>query len=769
MTNPRDDVARTTLSPDGRRVAVVSSRAIQILDARTLEPIASVAKTGGEDHEDIEISFANDKTAFSPDGKRLLVVPGSRMLEPYIYDLATSKSQTLPYGDEFHDLAVGAEFSPNGKTFLIAHHNGWVELRDAASGRLIRSLGKRDSLVSNVESFFTVLHHASFSPGSDKVLLAYSGGWVEIWDATRGRRLQTAGRRPAETDQQQVWKFPLSFAVFSPDGKSIAMNGKDGGVTIWNATDGKPVATYSKDVVIGAAAFSNDGKLLAAGGDNGIASIFNLEGSPLRAQLVGHAARITGVRFSNDGETVLTSSADGTIKNWSVDRAFDVAALPADSPQAYGVSSLERRPVGPLRMTLSSEDGDFIDSPLTRDGVHVVTTERHQVKLWNTRRGSADRRWFFSPEQRIEVAADGNRLVLFGGQRAASVLDLSQAGLKTRATLAVPAGTIRAVRIPGHDESVVVLMDTGCLALLDAKTGRLLRRVNVPVEPRTHRLETSAGALAVSDDGAYAAVETGGKGIAVYALKMGQIIKTLNARGEDAARFLEFVDRNTILSVGGLGHYLIFKIDDGSVKRYPLDANEAVDEAGVSPDGRFLVTDSDQMLVKLRELETGTVRWSAMAPETGVTQLRFSPDGRNIIAGSKFFGVTIRDAETGLIMSEISHDRFANALSANYPGPAGLQNWDSFLGSKVIAMWGAEGKTALTFSPGVVQEWDLRPLFDGSLQQRIARACRTLLAAGARAYRQNELARPVLRRRAPGDTDPCNDEGPSTWGWWTRW
>src|SRR5262249_3531748 len=65
-------------------------------------------------------------------------------------------------------------------------------------------------------------------------------------------------------------------------------------------------------------AFSPDGKKLAVGGKNRVVGLFDLSKGQHIAWLKGHTGSLKLLAFSSNGKTVTSWSEDGTVKLWDV-------------------------------------------------------------------------------------------------------------------------------------------------------------------------------------------------------------------------------------------------------------------------------------------------------------------------------------------------------------------------------------------------------------------------------------------------------------------
>jgi WD40 repeat protein len=63
-------------------------------------------------------------------------------------------------------------------------------------------------------------------------------------------------------------------------------------------------------------AWSPDGSRIAAGGSDQIVHLFDVSRGRELVNLHGHIGRVTSLRFTNDGRSLISTSLDGSVRIW---------------------------------------------------------------------------------------------------------------------------------------------------------------------------------------------------------------------------------------------------------------------------------------------------------------------------------------------------------------------------------------------------------------------------------------------------------------------
>ena len=132
---------------------------------------------------------------------------------------------------------------------------------------------------------------------------------VHAWDTGAGKRLWST----------KVEKLEPTAVAVSPDGKEIAVGGKDGVVRVFDGKTGKVVHQLAgHDGIVHAVAFSGDGKKLVTAGADKTLRVWNPATGKETAVLKGHTDAVRCALVSSDGAVIVSGSADKTVRVWEL-------------------------------------------------------------------------------------------------------------------------------------------------------------------------------------------------------------------------------------------------------------------------------------------------------------------------------------------------------------------------------------------------------------------------------------------------------------------
>ena len=224
-------------------------------------------------------------------------------------------------------------FSADGQ--MLASASSWnspttIRLWAVATGTLLKTLKTH---TGNID--FGLPYIMQFSP--DGQTLASGGGYsnegymIHLWDVNTGTLRHTLTGHNGE----------ISSLCFSPDGQTLASgNGfnpsaevgrADYTIQLWDVATGERRKTLTGHTgQILSLGWSPDGQRLASGGGEshgevavGVSTdykvrVWDVATGELQRTLTGHTGEVLNVRFSADGQTLASGSADGTVLLWDM-------------------------------------------------------------------------------------------------------------------------------------------------------------------------------------------------------------------------------------------------------------------------------------------------------------------------------------------------------------------------------------------------------------------------------------------------------------------
>ena len=208
----------------------------------------------------------------------------------------------------------------------------------------------------------------AFSPDGQLVVSGSIDKTVKVWETETGKVVFI------KTHDARV-----NSVGFSPEGNYVISVSDDMTGRIWEAKDGKEITTMKHDGTIRSFSFNLDGSLVVLGScdirddffrtcEQGSARVWNIETGKEISRMI-HEDQVNSVRFSPDGQYVVSGSSDNTARVWEVVTGKEV-----------------------YRMTHNAAVYVVAFSP--PDGKYIVS-------------GSADnsvRRWMWRPEDLIDEA-----------------------------------------------------------------------------------------------------------------------------------------------------------------------------------------------------------------------------------------------------------------------------------------------------------------------------------------------------------------------------
>jgi WD40 repeat protein/serine/threonine protein kinase len=511
------------------------------------------------------------------------------------------------------------------------------------------------------------VHTARFSPDGKRVLTTTGRGdmTARIWDAETGKELL-------------VLKAPraIQSAVFSPDGKLVLTGAYlDATPRVWDAATGHEIANLKGNLSQAQpGAFSPDGRRVVTPAENNTARVSDAATGKEAFVLQGHTAPVRLASFSPDGRRVLTVSSDQTVRVWDT--------------ESGAVTRLDWL-VGKHQLAARSGNGELLPAEVksaefSPDGGRVLTTDSDYVgRVWDAVTGKELVTLRYGVDN-ARFSPDGKRVIVWshGAQFAYVQVRDATTGAET-------------ARLTGHLDGIV-----------SAEFSADGKRVATASYDRTVRLwDVTGRELAVlrghqgrvnhacfSPDGRRVASASDDHTARVWGARGGKERATLTERGE--AQFLaaspdgKWVVLPTTRFAAGLW--------DAAGGQAPVRLPQAVSSPVISPDGKLLM-DVGGNAVRLWDAATGEERATLRGHTDRARSARFSPDGKQVVTASDDRTARTWDAATGRpLLTLTGHaERVASAvfspdgkrvLTAGEDRTARV--WDAATGKELLVLRG---------------------------------------------------------------------------------
>jgi len=312
----------------------------------------------------------------------------------------------------------GATFSADGSL-----------LATASEDRTARVWRWQDqSVVSELHGDTAGVVAARFDPSARFLLTFATDGTARFWN------IQAYG--PAATIETgvQVSNQTSTFidTAISADGTRVALVTPEGAVNVWEPARGASPLSISHGQPVQSVAFSPDGRMLAIGGRDGTVVLWGLETNKAALELKGHGLAVMSMDFSSDGNFLATGSYDKSARVWDLSHPSDPKVFSLDSPITHvklsdaadriliqtATSSWTVRRVSDGQVLMAHVPSRFADinGELSPDGTRVATSSNlGPVQIWDVDSGAEIRvLWHNASTNRVAFSPDGKTIATSG-------------------------------------------------------------------------------------------------------------------------------------------------------------------------------------------------------------------------------------------------------------------------------------------------------------------------------------------------------------------
>ncbi len=604
------------------------------------------------------------QVAFAADGQHIAVAGGDHNV--HLFEAQTGRSRVLR---GHSDQVVSVAFNGDGQRLASGDMVGRVLLWELGSGTAKLSIETKARRIQGL----------GLTPNGKLVAVGGHAGKLRLFETRRGKLQRTIAAHSGR----------IFGATFSSDGKRLATAGGDGYARLWDVAAGKQLRQLgSGDRSVRGAAFSPDDKQLATAHDDRICRIWDLGSGKLIRAFQGHSAPVHRVSFSQDGKAIATASADQTVRVWDVASGATLAELPGHEGRATSVSFGPKRFLasgdlaGSVRLwdsanserarPLGGHSKPLMEADFSPDGRTLATASTdHTIRLWDVASGEvkrvlrgghgAVRSVRFHPSGKQLASAGAAGVWLFelpsgaaeqlptGNAAAPQVVRFSPDG-----KLLASSGYDHVVRVFDLERRLTVSQLEGHTAMVfDLRFDNSGKRI-VSASPdgsvRLWDLADGSARIARAEHGGFFGVAFGVHGKAVYS-SGNEGVRRWSLDNPSAARRLLRAGRSYRVDAHPDGvrvgapsadhNSRILSVRDKRFEVVLRGHQGEVNALRFNPDGQLAATASDDLTVRLWQVDDGRPKWRAPALLPGPARLvshqgwRYLDDARKSFEPSK--------------------------------------------------------------------------------------------------------------------------------------
>jgi WD40 repeat protein len=293
-------VMTASFNPEGTKIVTAAEDGTaSVWDLRTYKKIGTCARDDVIPDRDRGEPPWFMSSKFSDDGNRIVTASHDKVAWVWNTNAPNCKDPVLLKG---HRGAVStAAFSRGGKLIITSSEDGTTIIWDASTNKPLQPPREWNHKLSGAE----------FSPDGDSFVISAWDGFVAIADTVPDGRVRVL----QDAVHPSVWS-----ARYSRDGKYVVTASADGSVVVYDASTGAARSFLPRQAQpVNSAAFGNDDDYIVTSSADNTARIWDIKNpvSPIqRFVFHGHAKSVRHVEFNSKGDRIVSSSSDSKVRIW---------------------------------------------------------------------------------------------------------------------------------------------------------------------------------------------------------------------------------------------------------------------------------------------------------------------------------------------------------------------------------------------------------------------------------------------------------------------
>ncbi len=402
-------------------------------------------------------------------------------------------------------------------------------------------------------------------------------------------------------------------ANYSPDGQRVATGDSSGNVCLWDATGVQKLFTGQHDNWVTGVTFSRDGQQLVSSSEDLTLKLWDLETGNCLQTFTGHAGWVMGVAISSDGSFLVSGSIDQTVKIWQTQTGECLRTLTGHADWIYAIA------LSPNDQWVASGGND------------------RTLRLWNSHSGEC-RHQLHGHQKRITDLAfgpDSQWLVSSSLDQTVRVWQIDTGEQLREFTL---PDEVNSLALSQDGQAIAVSFDD-LIRLLDTQTGQCLKTL------QGHRLHIPT--LSFSPDGRSLVSGAYDQKVKLWDTRTGQCVKTWQGQ-VGWLRSVVFSPNGKLLASGGVESCIrLWDSETGKCLGALAGHTTPLKEVAFSHQGQLLASCGDDAEVRLWNVSTGECLHTLQGHTTIVLSSAFSPDDRILASGSEDNTIRLWDIQTG--------------------------------------------------------------------------------------------------------------------------
>jgi len=432
-------------------------------------------------------------------------------------------------------------------------------------------------------------------------------------------------------------------------------------------------------------------------------------GGPLIRTLAGHSDYVNGVAVTPDGQRVVSTSGDKTLKVWDINSGRELATLAGHSDSVQGVAVTpdgQRVVSASLDHTLKVWDinsgrelttlaghSDYVNGvTVTPDGQRVVSASYdNTLKVWdiNSGRELTTLAGHSYDVEGVAATPDGQRAVSASRDHTLKVWDINSGRELT--TLAGHSDGVREVAVTPDGQRVVSASYDNTLKVWDINSGRELATL------AGHSDEVRG--VAVTPDGERA-VSASYRTLKVWDINSGRELATLAGHSGWVRGVAVTPDEQRVVSASEDHTLKVWDLDNFRELATLAGHTCSVRGVAVTPDGQRVVSASEDTTLKVWDINSGRELALLAGHSNWVEGIAVTPDGQKVVSASGDKTLKVWDINSGRELATLAgHSYWVRGVTVTPDGQRvvsasadhTLKVWDINSGRELTTLVGHSG------------------------------------------------------------------------------